>query len=69
MGRGLKAWLARTITNWLTVEKPTDRTPLCDFERIRYEIRPGDVLLVEGHTRVSDVIKNITQSPWTHRRH
>lgn len=66
MGRGLKAWLARTITAWLTVEKPAERTPLCDFERIRYEIRPGDVLLVEGRTRVSDVIKNITQSPWTH---
>lgn len=66
MGRGLKAWLARTITAWLTVEKPAERTPLCDFERIRYEIRPGDVLLVEGRTRVSDVIKTITQSPWTH---
>ncbi|MBU1192238.1 MAG: hypothetical protein KKE76_11015 [Gammaproteobacteria bacterium] len=66
MGRGLKAWLARVITTWLTAEKPADRTPLCDFERIRYEIRPGDVLLVEGRTRVSDVIKSITQSPWTH---
>jgi hypothetical protein len=66
MGRGPKAWLARTLTRWLTVEKPADCTPLCDFERIRYEIRPGDVLLVEGRTRVSDVIKTITQSPWTH---
>jgi hypothetical protein len=66
MGRGLKALLARVITTWLTAEKPVDRTPLCDFERIRYEIRPGDVLLVEGRTRVSDVIKSITQSPWTH---
>jgi len=66
MGRGLKVWLANTITRWLTVEKPADRTPLCDFERIRYEIRPADVLLVEGRTRVSDVIKSITQSSWTH---
>lgn len=66
MGHGLTAWLARTITQWLTVEKPADRTPLCDFERIRYEIRPADVLLVEGRTRVSEVIKNITQSSWTH---
>lgn len=66
MGRGLKAWVARVITTWLTAEKPVDRTPLCDFERLRYEIRPGDVLLVEGRTRVSDVIKSITQSPWTH---
>lgn len=66
MGRGLKAWMARTIIGWLTAEKPPDGTPLCDFERIRYELRPADILLVEGRTRVSDVIKTITQSPWTH---
>ena len=66
MGHGIRAWLARTITARLTAEKPADGAPLCDFERIRYELRPGDVLLVEGRTRISDVIKNITQSPWTH---
>ena len=66
MARGIKSWLAKRITGWLTVEKPADRTPLCDFERLRYEIRPADVVLVEGRTRVSDVIKSITQSPWTH---
>ena len=66
MGQRFKAWLGKSISDWLTVEKPADRTPLCDFERLRYEIRPADVLLVEGRTRVSDVIKTITQSPWTH---
>lgn len=66
MGRGLRAWMARAITDWLTTERPPDAAPLCDFERIRYELRPADVLLVEGRTRVSDVIKTITQSPWTH---
>ena len=69
MGFGVtaaKGWLAKSITRWLSVEKPADKTPLCDFERLRYEIRPADVVLVEGRTRVSDVIKNITQSPWTH---
>lgn len=66
MGLGVKAWLAKAITDWLSVEKPAERTPLCDFERLRYEIRPADVILVEGRTRVSDVIKGITQSPWTH---
>ena len=29
-------------------------------------MRPGDVLLVEGRLRVSDVIKVITQSSWSH---
>ncbi len=39
---------------------------MCDFERIRYELRPCDVVLVEGRSPVSDVIRVITQSPWTH---
>lgn len=33
---------------------------------MRYELRPGDVLLVEGRSKVSDIIKIITQSIWTH---
>ncbi|TNF37803.1 MAG: hypothetical protein EP315_02115 [Gammaproteobacteria bacterium] len=33
---------------------------------MRYEIRPGDVILVEGRSRVSDIIKTITLSCWTH---
>ncbi len=62
----IQSWIGRKICDWLTAEPPHERTPLCDFERLRYEIRPADVLLVEGRSRVSEVIKNITQSPWTH---
>lgn len=29
-------------------------------------LRPGDVLLVEGHTRLSAIIKYLTQSTWSH---
>lgn len=43
-----------------------EEMPPCDFERLSYEIRPGDVLLVEGRSRVGEVIKYITLSPWTH---
>ncbi len=39
---------------------------MCDFDRIRHEVRPADVILVEGRSHVSDVIKNVTQSPWSH---
>jgi len=66
MPRALTTWLADKINAWLTAEAPADKTPLCDFERLSYEIRPADVILVEGRSRVSEVIKNITQSPWTH---
>lgn len=40
--------------------------PLSDFERLRYEIRPCDVLLIEGRSRVSHVIQSITLSSWSH---
>ena len=66
MLRQIQSWMGKRISDWLTAEPPHDRTPLCDFDRLRYEIRPADVLLVEGRSRVSEVIKNITQSPWTH---
>lgn len=58
--------LRRWIENWLNRETPPRQFPLTDFERLRYGLRPGDVVLVEGRTRVSEVIKLITQSRWSH---
>ncbi|HID50184.1 MAG TPA: hypothetical protein EYP40_11350 [Chromatiales bacterium] len=68
MGTGLTTWLGRKITHWLTraPEQPAESVLLLNFDRMRYEIRPGDVILVEGRSKVSDVIKLISQSPWTH---
>jgi hypothetical protein len=63
---GLKQWLWGHLVAWLTREHSVGDTPLCDFERLSYEVRPGDCILVEGNSNVSDVIKMITQSPWTH---
>jgi hypothetical protein len=37
-----------------------------DLARLRACLRPGDVLLVEGHSRVSTAIKYLTQSTWSH---
>lgn len=59
-------WLGSVVVNWLKRKKPLPRTPLSDFERIRHEIKACDVLLVEGRSRVSEVIKLITQSNWSH---
>ena len=47
-------------------EKRRRALPLSDYEKIRYELKPCDVLLVEGTSRVSEIIKLITQSPWSH---
>lgn len=63
---GIKRWLGRRVTHFLNREKPPPVAPLCDFEKVRFEVRPSDVILVEGRARVSEVIKLVTQSPWTH---
>ena len=55
-----------SIISWLNREKPPRQFPLSDFERISHELRPCDVILVEGRSRVSDVIRWLTNSPWTH---
>jgi hypothetical protein len=54
------------VINWLKWQKPLPTTPLSDFERIRHEVRPCDVVLIEGRSRVAEVIKLITQSAWSH---
>jgi Permuted papain-like amidase enzyme, YaeF/YiiX, C92 family len=54
------------IVNWLMKEPFKPEFPQCDFERMKYELRPCDVLLFEGRSRVSEMIKLITQSPWSH---
>ncbi len=55
------------IVAWLNARPEGEPAhSLCNFERLKREIRPADVLLVEGRSRVSEVIKIVTLSPWTH---
>lgn len=62
----LRSYIASRITLWLNRETPSPRFPMEDFEQLCYEVRPCDILLVKGRTRVSEVIKTITQSSWSH---
>lgn len=64
--RAFISFLEQKIIAWLNHERAPYATPMSDFSRICHELRPGDVLLVEGRTRISDVIRLITHSPWTH---
>jgi hypothetical protein len=51
------------------LSEPVSHYPLRgrnDFDRLKANIRKGDVLLVEGDQRVSSVIKYLTQSCWSH---
>lgn len=66
MGYRTKSTFIELITRWLIRERAPSPIPMSDYERMRYEIKPGDVILVEGRSRVSDVIKTVTQSRWSH---
>jgi hypothetical protein len=59
VGRKLVDFLSRPISKF---EPVTTNGP----ERLRESIQPGDVLLVEGNSRVSSAIKYLTQSTWSH---
>jgi len=59
-------WLIEPILRWLNEKRDVDDMPLCHFEKICESIEPCDVLLIEGRSRVAEVIKLITQSPWSH---
>lgn len=59
--------MVKKLSDWMAKEyRPSNNLPLCDFERICYEVRPGDVLLLEGSSRVSNTIKLLTRSNWSH---
>lgn len=60
-------WISRRIISCL--EQPSQGiepfTP-SDPSGLAAVLQPGDVLLVEGNTRVSGIIKYLTQSTWSH---
>ena len=61
--RALSDALVRFLTHEVTSYQR--RIPN-NLDNLKKHIRPGDVLLVEGKSRVSQVIKYVTQSSWSH---
>lgn len=59
LGRGLARFLSQEV-------KGAARVTTNSGLALRRTIRPGDVLLVEGNTRLSGAIKYLTQSTWSH---
>jgi hypothetical protein len=43
-----------------------EKNYLCDFNRIKHELKPADVILIEGRSRIGEIIKRLTNSAWTH---
>lgn len=67
MGNVVLRWLGKRIAAYLTKEIPgyEPSTPP-DYTSLERSIQPGDVLLIEGNTRISSIIKYLTQSTWSH---
>jgi hypothetical protein len=59
--------IGKLIAGYLEKEVPGYEpfTP-SDPEHLLSVIQPGDVLLVEGNSRISGIIKYLTQSTWSH---
>ena len=63
----LLAWFGRKLAKYLSTPLPGDaRAATSPPEKLAGALEPGDVLLIEGHTRVSAAIKYLTQSTWSH---
>jgi len=59
IGRFLAAYLSKSLPGYR-------RFDTVSIEGVAAVIEPGDILLVEGNTRISVAIKYLTQSSWSH---
>ena len=68
MFRKIRNWLWNNITSWLNNMPKSNRNlaSINNFEDMQKDLQVADVVLFEGRSRVSEVIKIITLSPWTH---
>ena len=64
----LSRWLGGVLSRYLTRPRRDDGngSQPVDPARLMACLLPGDVLLVEGRTRISVAIKYLTQSTWSH---
>jgi hypothetical protein len=63
----IRAWITRKLLDYLTEPLPDyQRFVWNDPQALRRHIRKGDVLLIDGDNRVSQIIKYLTQSCWSH---
>lgn len=63
----VRQFVIRQFSRILTkpLKNYTSRTPN-DLAALKRHIRKGDIVLVEGEQRISEVIKYLTQSSWSH---
>src|SRR6267143_4535251 len=59
-------WMGGRLATYLAQPIRVAQTATASLEQLGAALEPGDVLLVEGNTRVSVAIKYLTQSTWSH---
>ncbi len=59
-------WLARRLADYLSQPRRGAQVATSSQQLLESTLEPGDVLLVDGNTRVSIAIKYLTQSTWSH---
>ncbi|MBX2823965.1 MAG: lipo-like protein [Gammaproteobacteria bacterium] len=59
-------WLSRRLAAYLSKQIKCHSVRTSTWEAVEASMKPGDVLLVEGNTRISTAIKYLTQSTWSH---
>lgn len=59
-------WLAKHLAAYLSKQVAHHSVRTSTWAALEKALRPGDVLLVEGNTRISVAIKYLTQSTWSH---
>lgn len=63
----LVSFIGRKLADFLSEPRHIHGTSVATApERLLACLQPGDVLLVEGNTRISTAIKFLTQSTWSH---
>ena len=63
LAASLGHWLARVISQPYHVHSSV---PPARMAALRATLQPGDVLLVDGHSKAASAIKYLTQSSWSH---
>jgi Permuted papain-like amidase enzyme, YaeF/YiiX, C92 family len=59
--------IGRTIARYLQNPAQGREAPIPRYQAaLRNSLRPGDVLLVDGDSRIAGIIKYLTQSTWSH---
>src|SRR5207247_5793586 len=59
-------WMGGRLATYLAQPIRGAQSATASLEQLAAALKPGDVLLVEGNTRISVAIKYLTQSTWSH---